>query len=71
MFCRFLGLFWPIFASLVGGYINIRILPPTREAKIGQNNPKKRQNISYARGLMFFHGYRAVMTIASQSILET
>jgi hypothetical protein len=49
---RFLGLFWPIFVSFVGGYINIRILPPTKETKIGQNNPKKRRTISYARGLL-------------------
>jgi len=28
------------------------ILPPEKESKSGQNNPEKRQNLSYARGLM-------------------
>jgi hypothetical protein len=51
MFCRFLGSFEPIFASFVGGYINIRILPPTKEAKIGSKEPKKRQNLNFERGL--------------------
>jgi hypothetical protein len=49
--------FKPIFASFVGGNINIRILPPTKEAKIGQNNPKKRRTLSFERGLIYFCRY--------------
>ncbi len=43
-FCRFWGSFEPIFDPFVGGNINIRILPPTNESKIGQNGSQKRRN---------------------------
>jgi hypothetical protein len=43
----FMPIFWAfeqIFASLIGGYINFRILPPINEAKICQKSSKKRRN---------------------------
>jgi len=45
-FCRFFGLFEQIFVSFVGGYINFRILPPTKETKICQKFSKKRRNLN-------------------------
>src|SRR5215469_7028707 len=47
-FCRFLGSFEPIFDSFCGGCIKLRILPPQKESKIGQNNPKNRRTLSFA-----------------------
>src|SRR5579863_2373565 len=34
-----------LFDSFCGGCIKLRILPPQKEAKIGQNNPQKRRSL--------------------------
>ena len=42
---RFLSLFEQIFIVLDGGYINFRILPPSKTIKICQKSFKKRRNL--------------------------
>jgi hypothetical protein len=34
-----------LFDSFCGGCIKLRILPPQKESKIGQNNPKDRRSL--------------------------
>ena len=43
-----------VFDSFCGGCIKLRILPPQKESKIGQNNPQNRRSLSYARGLIWW-----------------
>ena len=45
IFRRVFGLFWPIFNSFCGGYINSSILPPQKELKIGAKELKNRQKL--------------------------
>jgi ADP-heptose:LPS heptosyltransferase len=47
-FSRFSGIFEPIFDSFLGGNINLRILPPKKESKIGQKASEKRRTLSFA-----------------------
>ncbi len=43
-----------LFDFFCGGCINIRILPPQKKSKIGQNNPQTRRSLSFERGLISF-----------------
>jgi hypothetical protein len=52
MFCRFSGLFWPLFDSNCRGNIRKLILPLQFGSKIGSKEPENRQNINFERGLM-------------------
>src|SRR5271166_3174895 len=45
-FCRFLGLFEPMFDSFCGGNIRELILPPQKESNIGQKSSEKRRTLS-------------------------